>query len=175
MGGVGSGGARNSRIYQHNVKVLDDIEASTLAAIDAVVEKRTDTMLRTLLHRRFMGNQGRFPKGDYRKGYDKTKTAGRETEPHAYTQWKKKRTGKGRWILTNDHVNRVDGYHYVRNLTSGKGWSHKVATGKHIRLRKGKGGLFSTQMPNGFAPWLRSQKKHMAKDILIQIQIGNNK
>jgi len=171
MGGVGSGGAHNSRIYQHNVKVLDDIEASTLAAIDAVVEKRTDTMLRTLLHRRFMGNQGRFPKGDGTKAAQ----TGRATEPHAYTQWEKKKTGRARWSLTNDHVNRVDGYHYVRNLTSGKGWSDRVATGKHIRLRKGKGGLFSTQMPNGFAPWLRSQKKHMAKDILIQIQIGNNK
>lgn len=140
----------------YNVKVLTLIEDRFLASVDRAVTKRADTMLRTLLHRRSMGGgNGAFPKSDIKK-------------VHAHTQWTKKKTGETSWVLTNNHTN--DGYHYPNTLASGKGWSQKVLSGSWTRLRKGVGGVFSTQMPNGLSPWIKIQTKHLKNDIILGIK-----
>ncbi len=154
----------SSGINANNGLVFDKLNIFVAEAVDRVTKKRANTMMRTLKNRRFMGDQGTYPVGDG----SKNKQAGRENEPHSYTGWYVDRDVKGTgWVIKNNHKNMIDDYNYVRNLMFGTGWPDRVKTGTHRRLVSNDGGLFSTQMPHGTRNWVKSQRKHLIRDVMI--------
>ena len=161
-------------ISLNNAKYFKGLRKKQKMAVDDEVFLRSDKMLTVLKGPRSMGVYGKFPVGDG----SKKRQAGRESEAHAYTAWKRHKTGKGNYVLSNAHRNKVDDYMYVANLLYGRNWSRRVSfgvlSGNAERLTRPKGGrVFSTQMPQGISPWLKKQKTLLEKDILKAIRASN--
>ena len=159
-----------SGINTGNNLVFDKLNMFVTDAVEKATKERAETMCRTLKNRRFMGNQGQFPKGDG----SKNSQPGREGEPHSHTAWVVGRGVRGKgWTIKNLHRSHYgEGqwahYNYVRNLMFGTGWSGRVKGGTHTRLTPGDGDkLFSKQMPHGTKNWIESQRKHLINDVKI--------
>jgi hypothetical protein len=168
MGAVDYNNHVGTNVNQHNAAVFDAVNERFQKLTDRIARERTRKMLRVMRFRRTMEGE---PNSRYPKHSPKSNKS--------YTKWQMKRSKSGMYTLYNDARNPNDGYPYVRNLAWGTGWSNRVRIGVYggfspnLVLRGTK--IFSKQMPNGLAPWLRLQKKHMGRDIGLAIDALNKK
>tara|TARA_R110000772_G_scaffold5454_1_gene19460 strand:- start:13066 stop:13614 length:549 start_codon:yes stop_codon:yes gene_type:complete len=147
----------------------------------SVAKDKAYSMQHILTHRqRLKGGYGQFPL------WNGANATPKSTKPskNSYRGWRVERKGAGVYTIANYTVNNEagawQGYSYVKNLANGTGWnaatkrSPFVGSGGSLLVRKGQK-IFSKQMPQGLAPWLRLKREELKKDILKVIKEGGIK
>lgn len=136
------------------VKVIAQQEAQQMA-ID----------MHFILKRRFplKGGNGRWPKSDRKSDI---KIGG-----HSHNSWRIQKRPDNQYWVANYHE-AVGGFNYTSILSTGKGWNSNVLNGHWKKLVTGTkvNGVFSTQMPNGLAPWLEIKRGDMEENIMKRIK-----
>jgi len=166
----GEGGFRgvsNSTRDSNVSRFFNNLGAKVKKIAEKAEEEMSQQMINSLRGRK-KSNHGQYPKWTPNPANPKEPKHGSRM---SFRGWKRTKTAHG-WAIHNDATNPDDGYNYPYNLMTGKGWSRKVRSavikggGSTDRLvLKGGGKIFSKQMPNGIAPWLRDRKREMKKNI----------
>lgn len=161
---------RSSQHYVSNKSFFDGLVGRAKTAAMLMANKRANKMQQILVHRWLLGSaaNGRFPRWDGSNGIPSLKS---------FSKWTVKPNGDEGFILFNDATDSKrsggQGFNYPQLLISGKGWREGVghSSGKPLAniqkklVRGPSGGLFSTQMPKGLDPWLKTERKLLEKDI----------
>ncbi len=121
------------------------------------------SMVYILRHRQNLkGGSGQSPKWD-------PSPASIPESKASYLNWKVQDRVNGEYWITNISKAK-NGYNYIIPLITGKGWSTKVLTGTWSRLVRGyDGGVYSSQLPNGLAPWKNIKRKELADNIISRM------
>lgn len=156
-------GIIGSSQFKVNDKFFDKLGDKVKRIADEEAKKMAVDM-HFILKNRFplKGGNGRYPK------YDKKTVSMGE---HSHKGWRLQQRANGEYWVANYHENS-SGFNYTKILATGKGWSQRVMDGAWSRLSVGTkaNGVFSTQMPNGLAPWLKIKRGDMEERVMSRVK-----
>jgi len=158
----------NSRLFKNLNEKMEEIAYQE-------VHKISLQMKNVLTHRKSLSGFGKFP--SYAERSSSAGGYGGKTK-QGYWQWQVKQKGERSFTLFNNARNPADGYNYIKNLVYGTSWPAKVKQaaetgtrkdGTPSRLVANGNRIFSKQMPQGLAPWIRLKKEDLKQNISDRI------
>jgi len=160
--GWGQSDTHSNNMQQRHINASDFFHSLKGASKEIAKEesqRMANTMQRVLVNRLSLGpGNGNFPRYNPMLPDKNGKPRGGASKKMFNTWRIQKRSSGEYWVFTRG-LNTPEYHNYAQQLITGKGWADKVKNGELKYLVRKGDLLFSTQMPNGLEPWLKSKRK----------------